>query len=274
MIDQQKTNEIAKITRQIDTLREQINTENAETRTHVEKRDKLNEQFKKLRTEIRELRKERDDLNENVKVLKQQRDESHITELKKKTTLERRHKLQKEFDDIEWKIQTTSLDIQEEKRLIENVKRLEKQLNICKKIDQHSNEIAELRKNLEMLGKNAEKAHQELIGLAERSQEIHAEMIAKIGESKKIKDEADSLHGTYIQVKEKIEPLREEVKRLIEHRKKLQDAVREEEAKQKKSVERALKEKLESEARNKLKRGEKLSWDEFKMLAGNESEDV
>jgi uncharacterized coiled-coil DUF342 family protein len=212
LIDQQKTNEIAKITRQLDALREQINTENAETRTHVEKRDKLNEQFKKLRIEIRELRKERDDLNENVKVLKQQRDESHIkiraiiekiktesqeiTELKKKTQLKRRHKLQKEFDDIEWKIQTTSLDIQEEKRLIENVKRLEKQLNICKKIDQHSNEIAELRKNLEMLEKNAEKAHQELIGLAERSQEIHAEMIAKIGESKKIKDEADSLHGT------------------------------------------------------------------------------
>jgi uncharacterized coiled-coil DUF342 family protein len=226
LIDQQKTNEIAKITRQLDALREQINTENAETRTHVEKRDKLNEQFKKLRIEIRELRKERDDLNENVKVLKQQRDESHIkiraiiekiktesqeiTELKKKTQLKRRHKLQKEFDDIEWKIQTTSLDIQEE----------------------------------------------------------------KIGESKKIKDEADSLHGTYIQVKEKIKPLHEEVKRLIEHRKKLQDAVREEEAKQKKSVERALKEKLESEARNKLKRGEKLSWDEFKMLAGNESEDV
>jgi uncharacterized coiled-coil DUF342 family protein len=40
-------------------------------------------------------------------------------------------------------------------------------------------------------------------------------------------------------------------------------------------VEQALKEKLETQARNKLQRGEKLSWDEFKMLtADDESEDA
>jgi len=54
----------------------------------------------------------------------------------------------------------------------------------------------------------------------------------------------------------------------------LQDAVREEDAKRKKNAEKVLKEKLESQARDKLQRGEKLSWDEFKLLADGESEDV
>ena len=41
--------------------------------------------------------------------------------------------------------------------------------------------------------------------------------------------------------------------------------------KQKKNAEKALREKLESQARNKLQRGEKLSWDEFKLLAEDSS---
>jgi len=290
LTEQQKTTEIAVINQRLAKLREQINNANAETQKHVEKRNKLNEQFKKLRLEIRQLKNERDNLNEKVKTLKQQRDKSRakikanvekvkvhsqkITELKKKTPRVRRRELQKEFEDIEWKIQTTPLDMQEEKRLVENVKQLETHLNIYKKIDVHVKKIAELRKELESLEAAAESAHQKLTEMAERSQEIHAKMITKIGESKSIKGEADSLHGAYVQAKEKTKPLHEEFKRLTEHRKKLQDVVREEDEKRKKNAEKALKEKLEAQARNKLQRGEKLSWDEFRLLADDESEGV
>jgi uncharacterized coiled-coil DUF342 family protein len=289
LTEQQKTNEIARITQQLAALREQVNKANSETQLHVEKRDKLNEQFKKLRQEIHELKNERNNLNEKVKTLKQQRDAARakiranieevkthsqkITELKKKTPKESRRELQKEFEDIEWKIQTTPLDMQEEKRLIEKVKQLETQLNIYKKIDQHVKKIAELRKDLETLETNADAAHQELTETAKKSQEIHAKMIAKISESEKIKGEADSLHGAYIKAKEQVKPLHDEIKKLTEQRKRLQDAVREEDEKRKKNAEQALKEKLESQARDKLQRGEKLSWDEFKLLSEDDSQD-
>jgi uncharacterized coiled-coil DUF342 family protein len=290
LTEQEKANEIARITQQLAALREQISKAEAETKIHAEKRDKLNEHFKKLRQEIRELKIERDNLNEKVKTLKQQRDEARakikvnieevkahrqkIAELKKKTPKKSHGELQKEFEDIEWKIQTSLLDVQEEKRLIENVKRLETQLKVYKKIDQHINEIAELQKELETLKTTADKAHQELTETAEKSQEIHAKMIAQISESQNVKSEADSLHGAYVQAKEQVKPLLEEAKRLTEQRKKLQDAMREEDAKRKKNAEKVLKEKLESEARNKLQQGEKLSWDEFKLLTESESEGV
>ena len=290
MTEKQKTNELATLTQQIASLREQMDKANAETKTPIERRDHLNEKIKKLRQEISELKSTRDNLNEKVKTLKQQRDDARtkikayieeikaynekIAELKKKTPRTSRHELQKEFDNIEWNIQTTPLDIKEEKILIENVRQLETQLNIYRKIDQHIKKIAEIRKNLEPLETSADAAHQELTAIAEKSQEIHAKMIAKINESNDIKAEADSLHAAYIQAREQVKPLHEEFKKLTEQKRKLQAAVREDDAKRKKDVEQALKEKLESQARNKLQRGERLSWDEFKMLADDESEDT
>lgn len=288
MAEQQKTNKIAKINQQLAALQEQANKANANTKAYVEKRNKLNAQFKKLRQEIYELKNERNCLNEKVKTLKQQRDEARTkrrtiieeikthnqksTEIKKKTPKKSREELQKELEDIEWKIQTTSLDLQEEKRLIENVQQLETQLNVHKKIEQQNKKITELRKERKTLKTEGDAFHQELTVTAQKSQEIHTKILAKIIDAEKIKGEADSLHGVYLQSREQARPLNEEIKKLNDQRKMLQDALREEDERKKKKAEQALKEKLGSQARDKLQRGEKLSWDEFQLLAEDDSQ--
>jgi uncharacterized coiled-coil DUF342 family protein len=288
LAEQQKTNEIATVNQQLAALRKQANKANAETKPHIEKRDKLNAQFKKLRQEIFELKNARNRLNEKVKTLKQQRDGARTkrrtiieeikahsqksAEIKKKTLKKSRRELQKEFEDIEWKIQTTSLDLQEEKRLMENVQQLETQLNVYKKIEQQNKKITELRKELKTLETEGDAFHQELTATAQKSQEIHAKILAKISDAENIKGEADSLHGIYLLAKERAKPLNEEIKKLMDQKKKLQDALREEDERKKKTAEKALKEKLGSQARNKLQRGEKLSWDEFQLLAEDDSQ--
>jgi len=50
------------------------------------------------------------------------------------------------------------------------------------------------------------------------------------------------------------------------------EAAKVEEAKQKKAKEQEIKEKLNSQVRQKLERGEKLDWREFQLLAGDDSE--
>lgn len=289
MTAQNKISEFASISKQVSALREQVKNANADIRSHVEKRDKLNEKNKKLRREIRKFKNERDTLNEKVKTLKQQRYEARlkirahieeikvhnqkITYLKKKTSRESRRELQKEFDAIEWKIQTTSLDKEEEKMLMECVKQLETQLSIYKKIDQHVKKNSELQRELEAFEATTDAAHQKLTEIAERSQDIHAKMIAKIAEYNDIKAEADGLHCNYIQAKEHVKAIREKIEKLVEQKQKLQAAIREEDKKRKKRVEQAIKEKIGSQAKGKLERGEKLSWNEFKMLLDEESED-
>jgi uncharacterized coiled-coil DUF342 family protein len=295
LTEQQKPGDIAALSQQLDSLDKQADQAKAETLKLIEKRDKLNEQFKQLRMETRELKAERDTINEKVHALKSQRDETRTTihevieeikaarekiaELKKKTPKRSHRDLKKELEDIEWKIQTTSLDLKEERELIENVKQLETQLSAYKKIEQQLKKIADLEQGLRKLDETGDKLHSELSALAQKSQETHQKMLAKIDEAKKIKTEADSLHQTYLQARENAKQLNEERRKLAEQKRKLQESQnqlyesqRRQDDAARKTVEQALKEKLESEAREKLQRGEKLSWDEFQLLAEDESE--
>ena len=288
LTEQDKTSEIAAISQQLTTLEQQIDRAEAETRKHVEKRDELNERFKNLRKEIRELEAERDRLNEKVHTLKSQRDQARaniqplldeieacnqkIVEFKEKVPRKSHQELQKELGDIEWKIQTTSFDKQEEKELMENVKQLESQLTVYKKIEQQTKKIVNLRKKLKQLDEQGDAFHKELSALAQKSQEIHEKMMDKIKESRKIKTEADTVHAAYLHTKEKAEPSKAQLRKLVGRRKKLQDSLREEDERKRKTMEKALKEKLESQAREKLQRGEKLSWEEFQLLSENDPE--
>jgi len=297
LTEQQKPSDIATLNQQLDSLDKQADQAKAETLKLIEKRDKLNEQFRQLRMETRELKAERDTINEKVHALKSQRDESRTTihevieeikaarekiaELKKKTPKRSHTDLKKELDDIEWRIQTTSLDLTEEKKLIENVKQLETQLSAYRKIEKQAKRISDLQQGLKTLDETGDKLHTELSALAQKSQETHQKMLAKIDEAKKIKTEADSLHQTYLQARENAKQLNEERRKLAEQKRKLQESQnqlyesqRRQDDAARKTVEQALKEKLESEAREKLQRGEKLSWDEFQLLAEDDESET
>ena len=289
MTEQDKKSELERISRQLISLREDVNKAKADTKGYTEKRAKLNAELRILRQEIDSLKNQRDNMNQKVKILKLKRDNSRariktliqeihlhhqkIADLKKKTPRENRKEMQKEFNNIEWKIQTTPFEMQEEKRLIERVKQLETQLNIYRKFDQHVKKISDLHKESELLEATVKASHQELSEIAERSHNIHEKMLIKIAESKMKKTEADSLHRAYIQEMEKVRPLRDEIRKLADQQRKLQVAIFEEDEKRKKNVEQALRKKLGSKAKDKLKRGEKLSWDEFRLLENEDSPD-
>lgn len=289
MTEQDKKSELERISRQLISLREDVNKAKADTKGYTEKRAKLNAELRILRQEIDSLKNQRDNMNQKVKTLKLKRDNSRariktliqeihlhhqkIADLKKKTPRENRKEMQKEFNNIEWKIQTTPFEMQEEKRLIERVKQLETQLNIYRKFDQHVKKISDLHKESELLEATVKASHQELSEIAERSHNIHEKMLIKIAESKMKKTEADSLHRAYIQEMEKVRPLRDEIRKLADQQRKLQVAIFEEDEKRKKNVEQALRKKLGSKAKDKLKRGEKLSWDEFRLLENEDSPD-
>ncbi len=283
MPKQQELEEIASINEQLVVLSEQADKANAGTKICIEKRDKLNEEFREIRQQVLALTTKRNSLNEKVKILKLQRNEAQaktrkkieeteqirqkLAELKKMKPKRRHQELQKHFVDIEWKIQTTSLDLQEERELIETVKQLETQIRIYKKIECQNQKLKELRKELAELQKLADTLHQKLTEKAQESQEIHLNILAKTAESKKIKSEADELHSAYLEEREKTKPLRTRIRKLKEQKMKLQKSMREEKEKERKAAEQALKEKLGSQAKDKLKRGEKLEWDEFQLLS-------
>ncbi|MCL6578874.1 MAG: hypothetical protein K6T73_05735 [Candidatus Bathyarchaeota archaeon] len=280
---QQKTQKIQELTQKFLALKEQKSKLDAEAEDLAEKRDKLNTQFKKTRAEITELKGERDKLNAEVKELKQQREASKkeihekIEEIKRlkeeiKTLAPKKppksfQTLQKEIEDLEWKIQTTSLELREEKELVEKVKQLETQLSVHKKLNQLNQQILKLQIEIKTLRDQGKLRHEKLMETAQRSQKLHEKMLEKIEESKKIKIEADNMHKLFLQSREKTNPLHRQMTEISNQIKRLKEEIQETETKEKKETEEILREKLESQAREKLRRGEKLTWEEFQLLA-------
>ena len=184
------------IIQQIQKLREDVNNANVQIKNCIERRNQLNEEAKKARDEIAGLRAERDEMNAKVKTLKSQRDavrvlsdpiseeiraaREKIDGLKKNLPRESQQELQEEHDAIEWKISTTSLDLQEEKGLIENVKQIEILLSSYKKIDTQKNKIKDLFNQRKVFDEQADVLHKELTDLAAKGQEIHSRMIEKV----------------------------------------------------------------------------------------------
>ena len=255
----------------------------AEADELMEKRDRLNEQSRNIRLEVSRLRQERDDANSRVKELKLTRAElkncihDTIEELKKlrqsaKVLAQTKPQqssatLQKELESIEWKIQTSSLSLEEEKQLIEQVKRLEAPLNIYKKLDRLHAKISEKEIRLKVLDQEQKAVHNQITQIAQKSQETHEKMLKEIDEAKNTKTKADEAHRQLTLTRENEKPVRESIGDIYDQISRLKGEMREEETEKREQTEGVLKENLEKKAREKLKRGEKLSWEEFQVLA-------
>ena len=304
MTKEQNITQKQEINQQMQKLREEANNANAQIKNYIERRNQLNEEVKKAREEIAELKAERDSINEKVKLLKGQRDairtqsdpitneimaiREKISVLKKHLPRESKRELQEEHDAIEWKISTTSLDLHEEKILIDDVKRLEILLSGYRKIDAQNNKIKELLTQRKAFAAQADVLHQELTDLAAKSQEIHSRMIEKVNSAKVSRAQADNQHQLYIKTREEVlPPIHEKIGQLIaqlnsvkasiakEARDEAQIRIKARNAAEQANIEKeqAIKQKLGAEARNKLRKGEKLSWNEFQLVMGDESKE-
>ena len=270
------SNELAKINENRDRL-------NFEAKSWAEKRDTIHEQIKSLRIEVNKLKEKRDKLNDQVKELKNLREaaktdlrtrKGQLSEVNKKieTLLERipRKRIQeikKEIEGLEWKIQTTRLTLQEEKSLIDRVKLLETQLLVHNQILKLKNNHVALETERETFGLKAELYHKQLSELAEQSQSFHENMLETQNKIQAFQSEADSAHQKYVQIKQEVKDFNKTHSQLSHQittiKQKLHQV--EEEKQNKKRLE--ISKDFEETALDKFKRGEKLTWEEFKILA-------
>jgi uncharacterized coiled-coil DUF342 family protein len=279
----EKKQEIEELARKLSALREQKDRLKAEAENFAEKRNTFNQKLKDIRIEILKLKNARNEANAKVKELKQQRSQikteiaQKIEELKglrnelelilKKKPTKSFKALEKEVESLEWKIQTTPLNLQEEKKLVEQVMQLQSQINIHKKIEQLNQKRIELKAEVKALQARVELCHKNILEYAKKSQEIHQELLKKVEEAEKIKREADNAHELYLKTQDKIKSLQTEIAKISNEMKSFKEEISVEEEKERKEAEEKLLENIERQAREKLKRGEKLTWEEFKVLA-------
>lgn len=273
---------IAELDRELAALKEERDRLNSEARKWAEKRDSIHEQIKGLRAEVADLKGKRDALNREVQSLKDLRGKAQAERREKRDKMlglreqlrglrEERpprdmREIEREIEGLDWKIQTSSLSLEEEKELVGRVRNLEAQLTIHRQIQGLKDRLDELQKEMEALNAEGELHHKKLSELAGQSQNFHEEMLKTLERIRVLREEADSAHQKYVTIKQQARALRPKHAELSQQIALLRQELRQAEEEREKERLKGLRRELEKRALEKWKRGEKLTLDEFKVL--------
>lgn len=252
---------------------DQLDDERQRLRIDLRKnKDKLDEargKLTRIREELQELRKTRDGLNDTVRALKQTRDRLRdsskeklaiLRELLKKMS-DRPHAsiAEKELASLEWEVQTSPLDKEDEKKLMTKIRGLEIKVSGYHKVLKLRDDIAKEREE-------ADKVHSRIQELAAESQKHHEDIVQLSEAFQALRSKRDELQKNFNDIRSKSAEISQH---FVELRNELSD---DEKRVQREKAE-ALKVALKGAAEKKLSKGEKLTLHELGALYGGDEEE-
>jgi uncharacterized coiled-coil DUF342 family protein len=274
---------IEELNKQLNQLRQERDQLNLEAKKWVEKRDQSNHQIKQLQTEAKAIKAKRDEINLHVQILKAAREKAKTKRQEKheqavklmekmkpladRKSANRYQELEKRIQDIDWTIQTSSLPVQEEKELVEKVKELETQKTSHKRFLKLKDKLVEAEIEAKAFGTQARLKHDELSELAKQSQDAHTRFLDVVNRIKPLRQSADEAHQKHLELRQKANTTHEKYVETQRQIKALNEELADKEKQQYAKKGQALKDEAKAKAREKMKRGEKLTFDEFKLLS-------
>lgn len=225
----------------------------SEIREFKETRDEYNEKFSELiekgkeekilrdsyNREFQQLKQKKDDLHDQISEYKAERDSKWILykEFKNqfRELLEEKNKLKRSSNSarkmidtilmLDWKFQTTSMDFEEERRLVEKIEELQSKIDKNQKyqdLKMINLELDELIKNLDEFRESANHYHQLMTELYPKTEELqekmdevfntadihHEKMVQFYDEANEIKAEADKAHEQMVEKIQAVQLLR------------------------------------------------------------------
>ncbi len=233
--------------------------------------DQLSDTKTKLRTvrdELQNHRKTRDGLNDTVRALKQTRDSLRdqsktslaiLRELLKKMS-DRPHAslAEKELAQLEWMVQTSPLEKDEEKRLMVRIRGLEIRVTGYHKVLKLRDEITKMREE-------ADRVHERIQELAAESQKHHEDIVQLSEVFQTLRLRRDEQEKALDELRRKSS---ETNRKFVDMRDSLTDA----EMKVRRKKEETIKQALKETAQKKMTKGEKLTLHELGALYGEGEE--
>ena len=173
----------------------------------------------------------------------------------------------REIEKLDWEIQTNSLPVKEEQELINQIRELETQLVVQKRIKKVKDKLFELRTEQNGFGTEAKTIHEKITELAEQSQKYHLQMIGVLEKTRDLQAEANEAHQKYVETRQQAQQKHEKCVELMETIKAIEQELKETADKKQGERKGELQKDLEERALSKLKSGKKLLWEEFQFLA-------
>jgi len=252
-------------------------------------KEELSKTTKDLIDKAKDLKKNKDQFNMKLNQLKKTRDEynSKVKELvtkikevqKKKKDIYSKQgikgdpdKLHKQIKDLRMMIETEVLSFDKEKKLMEQIKRLEKQYDECKDVKIVNEEYNKLSKAIEENKKLGEEAHQKVKEFLKANKKGYKEFIALTKKITNMKSQQERIYSVFKQVKDKFDSMNQSLRsRLGQITHKKVEKQQKEEIKIKKHEEKIIKEKV-SLVEEKIKKKKKLTTEDLIAYQGKDLE--
>ncbi len=252
------------------------------------KRDGLNAKIKEMSQKASELRKKRDEANSKIAELKAVRDQlrnrgkefsGKLGELKKtrdelnQTARGRLETLGKAYDEELNLFLTADLPLEHEINIFNRLHELNQRLEATKKANEIHSEIGVEYNKAREIYTDMDSLHAQIQTLAQESQKYHEELIAIYKEIDPLRKEADSYHSLLSEKYKGIAPLRKRITAIKAEIPKLRDELGVY-LEQMKEIQLAKDEQKNEgkreEAKEKFKKGGRVSLEEFRILVENE----
>lgn len=271
--------EVELLQEKLEKITSQLESATEETRTNSLKRDELNSQARNLREQIAALRSTYEEKLEEtrrqsseIKNLKEELDGARQAVSKIRDQLNSMHNPRLRVDEVkqriekmEWQIQTSPLKPEDEKRLFEEVRRLEQTLKVLNKRNSMASAMSGKKTLIKDLIEQLKTKAGELTRLREEAVELKTKKSKLLEEHKKLRDNASAYHKAFVKGRES--EMRLEAERILVISK-LKDIARSTRA----SRETAIKQEIRKQAKLKLEAGRKLTFEEMKILMEGEED--
>ena len=253
-----------------------------------EERDRHNKTTKANRDQAIKHRTERDRINKKIQEIKQKlgplfdslneknealyNAEKEIRE--EYRGMPRKERVEKDLQEIEWEVMTTPTAqmLGREDEMLQRAAQLKKTLDSYKHI-----EVKEGKKKVFVADKRITQTEigemrGEISGLAEQSQEHHERMILFFEQADKSKKSADEVHGRYVEKIKAVDAIKQDMNFIMPQVNALRDGLKASDLKvselrKMNAQERA--EAIKKEAKDKMGRGEKLSFEDLRLIYGD-----
>jgi uncharacterized coiled-coil DUF342 family protein len=256
-----------------------------------QERDRLNKTARAAREQAQKHRTERDRINAKVQEIKQSlgplfdelSEKNHaLAEANRAIRAEykglpNKKQVQEDLKRIEWEVMTTPTKemLGREDELIQRAANLRKTLDDFKGVEQKQDKKQDYLSDRKITVEEISALRDEINGLAEQSQEHHERMILFYEQADKEKKRADEVHGRYVEKIKEVEVIKDDLNLIMPDINALRDGLKASDLKHaelRKMNAQQRADAMKQEAIKKMEKGEKLSFDDLKLIYGDEED--
>ncbi len=262
---------------QIKKLREERDRHNKLTRANREQAGKHRTERDRVNAKIQEIKQQLgplfDALNEKNEALYNAEQEIR-NEYK---GMPRKETIQKDLQQIEWEVMTTPTNemLGREEEMLQRASRLRKTLDSYKHIEAKQDKKMDFLADKKAVQAEIGKMRDEISGLAEQSQEHHERMILFFEQADKEKKRADEVHGRYVEKIQEVDAIKEDLNFVMPQVAALRDGLKASDlkvAELRKMNAQQRADAMKKEAMDKMSKGEKLSFEDLRLIYGDKEE--